>query len=209
MGFHGTIIFCGTDNLQMVRLLHFSLQANMMKNFGQLARPFAAFLPISGQRENTGALMELGNGIQAKTGQQTILVVDDNQAEIEMLKEAISEVCPGLILQTVMSGEDCLAVLRRTGRGSDTARPDLILLDLNMPGISGRAVLAEIKSDPDLCHVPVIILTTSGTDKDVIDTYRRHANSYIIKPLSYSELKEMVGQLLHYWLQVARIPATC
>lgn len=154
------------------------------------------------------ALMESASGIQVKTGQQTILVVDDNQAEIEMLKEAISEVCPGLILRTVMCGEDCLVVLRRTGMEGVTDWPDLILLDLNMPGMSGRAVLAEIKSDPDLCHVPVIILTTSGTEKDVIDTYRLHANSYIIKPLSYNELKEMVGQLLHYWLRVARIPAT-
>lgn len=141
--------------------------------------------------------------------QRAILIVDDNQAEIEMLKEALDEVCPQLRLLTVMSGKDCLAVLRQSGQWSDAAMPDLILLDLNMPGTDGRAVLGEIKNDPDLCHLPVIIFTTSAAEKDVVDCYRRYANSYIVKSLDYDALRTMVQQVLHYWLDVARIPGTC
>jgi len=141
--------------------------------------------------------------------QRTILIVDDNQAEIEMLKEAIGEVYPQLTLLAVMSGKDCLAVLRHSGQWSNTASPDLILLDLNMPGTDGRAVLAEIKNDPDLRHLPVIILTTSRAEKDVIDSYRRYANSYVVKSLDYDALRTMVRQVLDYWLHITRIPDTC
>ncbi|MCL7489299.1 MAG: response regulator [Desulfobulbaceae bacterium] len=141
--------------------------------------------------------------------QQSILVVDDNQAEVEILKEAVNEVCPELTILAVYNGEDCLSVLRHIGQWVDTAKPDLILLDLNMPGSNGRAVLSKIKSDPQLCHIPVIILSTSAAEEDVFDTHRLYANSYIAKPLGYEELKTLVRQLLHYWLKVARIPATC
>lgn len=141
--------------------------------------------------------------------QRTILIVDDNQAEIEMLKEAVDEVYPQFTLLAVMSGKDCLDVLRRSGQWKDADRPDLILLDLNMPAIDGRAVLAEIKNDLELRHIPVIILTTSRAEKDVIDSYQRYANSYVVKSLDYEDLRTMVQQTLHYWLHIARIPAPC
>lgn len=141
--------------------------------------------------------------------QRTILIVDDNQAEIEMLKEAVDEVYPQFTLLAVMSGKDCLAVLRRSGQWKDADQPDLILLDLNMPAIDGRTVLAEIKNDPELRHIPVIILTTSRAEKDVMDSYRRYANSYVVKSLDYDDLRMMVQEMLHYWLHIARIPAPC
>lgn len=141
--------------------------------------------------------------------QRTILLVDDNQAEIEMLREAVDEVYPQFTLLAVMSGQDCLAVLRRSGQWKDTVHPDLILLDLNMPAIDGRAVLTEIKNDPELRHIPVIILTTSRAEEDVIDSYRRYANSYVVKSLNYDDLRMMVQQILNYWLHIARTPATC
>ena len=91
--------------------------------------------------------------------QRTIFVVDDNQAEVEVLQEAINEVNPELKFLAVFNGEDCLSVLRHSSQWADTATPALILLDLNLPGSDGRTILARIKSDPDLCHIPVIILS--------------------------------------------------
>ena len=101
-----------------------------------------------------------------------------------------------------------MAVLRHIGQWADTPKPDLILLDLNMPGSNGLAILSKIKSDPNLCHIPVIIFSTSKADKDVLDAHRLYANSYVAKPLGYEELKDLFRHLLHYWLQVAKIPCT-
>lgn len=138
--------------------------------------------------------------------QRTILLVDDNPAEIELFREALQEVNPNLRLLTATGGEDCLALIRQIEDQADVAGPDLILLDLNMPGSDGRSILARIKGSRELHHLPVIILSTSKHENDVLDTYRLHANSYVAKPLGFEELKILLRDLLHYWLRVARIP---
>lgn len=139
--------------------------------------------------------------------ERVLLIVDDNKASREILEEAIMEVYPELGMLKVASGEDCLAVLRHIGGWSDTAKPDLILLDLNMPGSDGRVALSKIKSDPNLSHIPVIILSTSDNNRDIVETHQLYANSYIVKPSGYEKLKNLMENVLHYWLQVAKIPA--
>ena len=139
--------------------------------------------------------------------QQTILLVDDNPAEIELFREALLEVNPKLHLLTATGGDDCLILLRQIEDRTDATEPDLILLDLNMPGPDGRSILGRIKGSRQLRHLPVIILSTSKEEKDVLETYRLQANSYVAKPLGFEELKTLLRNLLHYWLQVARIPS--
>ena len=138
---------------------------------------------------------------------QTVLIVDDNPAELEILQEAIGEVCGNLAVIPVSTGEECLAVLSRD-RQPQTSIPDLILLDLNMPGPGGREVLAMIKNDPDFCHIPVIIFSNSSLEQDVFDAHRLYANSFVTKPMGYTNLKILVHELFRYWLEIARIPVT-
>lgn len=141
--------------------------------------------------------------------QHVVLIVDDNLADVEMLSEAIAEVEPEVRIMSVYSGKDCLAALQREGEWEDSPRPDLILLDLNMPGIDGKGVLSRLKRDPKLCHIPVVVLTTSNLEKDVLDTHRLYANSFVSKPMGYENLKKLMEELLHYWLRIVRIPRVC
>lgn len=141
--------------------------------------------------------------------QRVVIIVDDNLAEVEMLKEAIAEVEPEVMVIAVYSGKDCLAMLRKEGEWAEAPQPDLIFLDLNMPGIDGKEVLSRVKSDPDLCHIPVVVLTNSNMEKDVLDTHRLYANSFVTKPLGFEKLKTLMEDLLRYWLRIVRIPKVC
>jgi len=103
-------------------------------------------------------------------------------------------------------GEQAIAFLRKTGDYADAERPDIILLDLNLPRKDGREVLSELKQDPDLCTIPVIMLTTSKADHDILDCYSRHANSYIAKPVDLDEFVNVIEAVENYWLKVVRLP---
>lgn len=130
-----------------------------------------------------------------------ILVVDDSPADVRLLREAMREATINAELHAVEDGEEALAHLRR---GAE--RPDLVLLDLNLPRRDGREVLEAIKNDPDLKSIPVIVLSTSAAPRDVADCYALHANSYLVKPLGLDEFGALVRALDAFWLQTAELP---
>jgi CheY-like chemotaxis protein len=107
----------------------------------------------------------------------------------------------------VSDGSEALAYLRREGEYADAPRPDLILLDLNLPRRDGREVLAEVKADADLCTIPVIVLTTSQADEDVLKSYQLHANAYVTKPVDFDGFIEAIRQIDHFFVSVVQLPA--
>jgi CheY-like chemotaxis protein len=135
-----------------------------------------------------------------------ILLVDDSPAERFLTQAALEEALITNSVCAVDSGVDALAFLRKTGKYVGAKRPNLILLDLNMPGMDGREVLREIKKDPDLCTIPVIVLTSSGYSKDVAAAYAEHANGYITKPVDFNNFCEAMKSLKSFWFQVVTLP---
>ncbi len=135
-----------------------------------------------------------------------ILLVEDNPGDVRLAQEALKEakVCNRLF--AVTDGEEALAFLRREGRYGDAVRPDLIFLDLNLPKKDGREVLAEIKSDPDLMRIPVVILTSSGAEEDVLKTYNLHANCYVSKPVDLERFITVVKSIEDFWVSIVRLP---
>jgi CheY-like chemotaxis protein len=129
-----------------------------------------------------------------------ILVVDDSCADVRLLREAVQE--QGIVadLLTVEDGEQALAYL------ANGPRPDLVLLDLNLPRVDGREVLTAMKDDPELRAIPVIVLSTSSSPGDVAECYARHANSYIVKPMHLEELGAVMRAIDDFWLRLARLP---
>ena len=139
----------------------------------------------------------------------TILMADDDADDRMMAKRAFDKNRLRNELRFVEDGEELLDYLRRRGRYADPASspsPDLVLLDLNMPRMSGREALAAIKADPELRHIPVVVLTTSAADEDVIRSYRLGASSFITKPVTFEELVEVVLKLGVYWLDIVALP---
>jgi CheY-like chemotaxis protein len=130
-----------------------------------------------------------------------ILLVDDSEADVRLTIEALKEAKVRNKIHVVYDGEAALAFLRQPGQ----RRPDLILLDLNLPGIDGREVLAEIKGDPQLAIIPVVILTTSHAEEDVLRTYRLHANCYITKPVDLNQFIKVVQSIEDFWFTVVRL----
>jgi CheY-like chemotaxis protein len=106
----------------------------------------------------------------------------------------------------VPDGVEALALLRRQGQYAGAALPDLILLDLNLPKKSGREVLEEIKQDDTLRHIPVVILTTSQAERDILESYRLRANAYVSKPVDLEQFLQVVSAIEHFWLQIVRLP---
>lgn len=135
-----------------------------------------------------------------------LLVVEDNPAEILLLEEVLAEAEVALELRVVNNGEEGLAYLRREGRFANASRPDLIMLDLNLPGRDGRQVLREIKEDPDLLAIPVIILSTSQAEEDILQCYRLQANCYITKPVSLDEFIEVIRAIESFWFRTVKLP---
>ncbi|MCR4437791.1 MAG: response regulator [bacterium] len=135
-----------------------------------------------------------------------ILLVEDNPGDVRLTQEAFRENKIRNKLNVVNDGEQALAYLRRQGPYANAARPGLILLDLNLPRVDGREVLAQIKSDPELCHIPVVILTTSQAEEDIVKSYALHANCYISKPVDLQRFLEVVKEVEHFWLSVVNLP---
>ncbi len=135
-----------------------------------------------------------------------ILLVEDNAGDVELTREALAEGKVNNNMSVARDGMEALAYLRREGRHADRPTPDLILLDLNLPKKDGREVLAEIKADPALRPIPVVILTTSSDEADVEETYRQYANCYIIKPVDFPQFIQVVRSIEDFWLTVVRLP---
>jgi two-component system, chemotaxis family, response regulator Rcp1 len=136
-----------------------------------------------------------------------ILLVEDNPGDVRLTKEALSDAKVLNRLTVAVDGVEALAALRRQGRFANAPRPDIILLDLNLPRKDGRTVLAEIKQDPDLRRIPVVVLTTSKAEEDVLRTYDLHANCYIAKPLDLEQFITVVKSIEDFWFTVARLPS--
>jgi two-component system, chemotaxis family, response regulator Rcp1 len=136
-----------------------------------------------------------------------ILLVEDNPGDVRLTMEALKE---GRLLNHVSVAEDgveALAFLRQKGKYANEARPDLILLDLNLPKKDGREVLAEIKEDRELRHIPVVVLTTSTAEQDVLRTYDLHANCYISKPVDFDQFIQVVKSVGDFWFSVVILPS--
>ncbi len=135
-----------------------------------------------------------------------ILLVEDNPGDIRLIKEALKQGKVRNSIQTVGDGEEALAFLRRKGLYIEARRPDLVLLDLNLPKKDGREVLEEIKTDPDLRRIPVIILTSSKAEDDIIKSYDRYANCYITKPIQLDEYINVAKSIEDFWLGTVKLP---
>lgn len=135
-----------------------------------------------------------------------ILLVEDNPADVRLTQEALKEAKVVNRLSVVMDGEEAMAFLRREGRHVEAPRPDLILLDLNLPRMDGREVLAQLKSDPDLRRIPVVILSGSSAEEDLVRAYDLHANCYVVKPVGAEEFAKIVKAIPTFWLSVVALP---
>ena len=135
-----------------------------------------------------------------------ILMAEDNPDDIELTVEALKDARVGNFLSVVKDGEEAIAYLRCQGKYKQAIRPDLILLDLNMPKKNGRDVLREIKNDPHLKRIPVVILTTSQAEEDIRHTYDLHANCYITKPVDFNQFLKVVRCIEDFWLTVVKLP---
>jgi chemotaxis family two-component system response regulator Rcp1 len=135
-----------------------------------------------------------------------ILLVEDNEGDVRLTREALHEGKVANQLIVARDGIEALAVLRRTGAHADTPRPHLILLDLNLPRMDGRQVLAEIKQDVDLRRIPVVVLTTSKAEEDIVRTYNLHANCYVTKPVDFDKFVSVIRTIDEFWLTVVRLP---
>jgi CheY-like chemotaxis protein len=135
-----------------------------------------------------------------------VLLVEDDPGDVLMTREAFEEHKVGNRLNVVSDGVDALAYLRKEKPFQGATRPDLILLDLNLPRRDGREVLAEIKNDSVLRHIPVVVLTTSQADEDVLRSYQLHANAYVTKPVDFERFVTVVKQIDDFFISVVRLP---
>ncbi len=135
-----------------------------------------------------------------------ILLVEDNQSYVSLMMEALEESQVLTSINVVMDGAEAMAYLRRESKYAHAPRPDLIVLDLNLPKIKGQKVLEEIKNDPDLKRIPVVIFTVSSAEQDILKSYNLHANSYIIKPRELDQFMAAVKSTINYWFTVVKLP---
>lgn len=142
----------------------------------------------------------------ANTPTVEILLVEDDPGDVLITREALAQSQLTNNLHHVSDGDEALAFLRREGDHEDAVRPDLILLDLNLPRVDGREVLATIKSSPDLRRIPVVVLTTSRAEEDVVSSYDLHANAYVTKPVDFDEFVSTVRQIDDFFFTVVHRP---
>ncbi len=135
-----------------------------------------------------------------------ILLVEDNPGDVRLTKEAMKEGKIRNNLSVASDGVEAMAFLRREGKHADAPRPDVVMLDLNLPKKDGRSVLKEIKEDPNLRRIPVVILTSSKAEEDVLNSYDLHANCYVTKPGDLEQFIEVVKSVEGFWLQIVKLP---
>ncbi|PSB49332.1 response regulator [Chroococcidiopsis sp. CCALA 051] len=135
-----------------------------------------------------------------------ILLVEDDSGDVQLTKLALEESKMSVNLHVVEDGVEALALLRKEGKYASTKHPDIILLDLNLPKKDGREVLAEIKADPNLKRIPVIVLTASQAETDILNAYNLNANCYIIKPVDFDRFVKIVQSIENFWFTIVRLP---
>ncbi len=137
-----------------------------------------------------------------------VLLVEDDEGDVLMTREALDEGKVLNRLNVVGDGVEAIDYLRGAGGHAGATRPDLILLDLNLPKRDGRQVLAEVKEDPDLRRIPIVVLTTSEAEEDVLRSYDLHANAYVTKPVDFDRFVEVIRQIDEFFISVVRLPST-
>jgi two-component system, chemotaxis family, response regulator Rcp1 len=135
-----------------------------------------------------------------------VLLVEDNAGDVCLVEEAIDAAGLSVEMSVVPDGVEALAFLRKQGKYAGSARPDLILLDLNLPRVDGRQVLAEVKCDPDLRQIPIVVLTSSAAEQDIVKAYDLHANCYVVKPVDFSSLLQVVKTIEDFWFAIVKLP---
>lgn len=145
--------------------------------------------------------------VESRVGAAELLLVEDNPADVRLFREALRDLNAEVHLNVIDNGEDAIRFLRRQASFEDAPKPDLIVLDLNLPRKDGREVLADIKEDPTLRRIPVVILTTSNSESDVRRAYDLHANCYVRKPVDLDAFMHAVRACETFWLNVVRLPA--
>ncbi len=141
-----------------------------------------------------------------KSGLFQILLVEDNPGDVRLTKEALKEGNLPHMLHVAKDGVEATSFLRQEGQYADSPKPDLILLDLNLPKKDGREVLAEIKQDDKLKHIPVVVLTTSDAEQDIVKVYKLHANCFITKPVDLDNFISVVRSIEDFWFKVVQLP---
>ena len=136
-----------------------------------------------------------------------ILLVEDNPGDVRLTQEALADAKVCNNLHVAGNGIEALAFLRREGTYADAPRPDLILLDLNLPKKDGREVLADVKADPSLRSIPVVVLTTSQAEEDILKAYSLNANCYITKPVDLGQFMRVVKSIESFWLTIVKLPS--
>ena len=136
----------------------------------------------------------------------SVLLVEDNEDDIELTLEALKESKVKMDIHVVTDGQAAIEFLRKEKGYSKAPRPDLILLDLNLPKMDGREVIKEIRQDPQLTDIPIVVLTMSQNEEDILKAYRLHANCYISKPVDFKRFSEIVKQIEGFWLQLVKLP---
>jgi chemotaxis family two-component system response regulator Rcp1 len=146
------------------------------------------------------------NSIEVRMTLFEVLLVEDSPGDVRLTRESFKDAKVHINLHVASDGVEAMAILHRKGRHKDVPRPDLILLDLNLPKKSGREVLEEIKEDPALMSIPVVILTTSASEEDVLRSYLLHANCFITKPVDLTGFLKVVQSIDNFWLSIVKLP---
>jgi len=140
--------------------------------------------------------------------QVDILLVEDSPGDVRLTMEALADAKISNNITVASDGIEALAVLRKEGQFADAVRPDLILLDLNMPRMDGRELLGIIKEDSDLKNIPVVVLTTSQSEADILESYDLRANCYITKPVDLDQFLVVVNSIQEFWLSIVKLPTS-
>ncbi|OIQ80044.1 response regulator rcp1 [mine drainage metagenome] len=135
------------------------------------------------------------------------LLVEDNPGDVRLTQEALSECAIPNNLNVVPDGMEAVAFLRREGKYANAPRPDVVLLDLNLPKKDGREVLAVVKADPELKSIPIVVLTSSEAENDILRSYELHANCYVTKPTDLDQFIKVIKSIKHFWLHVVKLPS--
>ena len=135
-----------------------------------------------------------------------VLLVEDDLGDVELTKEAIEEAKLAINLNVVRDGNEAMAYLRREGVYANAVKTDLVLLDLNMPRKDGREVLRDLRNDPNLTHIPVVVLTTSDADEDIFNSYDLGANCYVTKPVGLEQFMKVVQSIRDFWFMLVQLP---
>ncbi|BCL17092.1 response regulator [Micromonospora sagamiensis] len=141
-----------------------------------------------------------------RSGPVRILVVDDDPGDVLMIEEALEDSDVEKVIDVVGDGQEAMEFLRQEGRHTEAQRPDVILLDLNMPRMDGRQVLSAVKSDDDLRTIPIVVLTTSNADTDIVGSYTLQANAYVTKPIDLDDFNDVVRRIDEFFGRVVVLP---